>query len=239
MNLPFKHLCCFALILILPADAYATWSISAVDRKTGEAGVAGASCTSDVSGIASVVPGKGAIVVQAASNYFARMKGAGLMDKGVPADEILAAIRDKQFNPEDQQYGLVTLYDDSAPLVYSGVNITNWQGAKLGVDVATLGNTLVGQAVVDDAFQAFDANRDKSLAERLMLALNAGAKAGGDHRSGTQHARSAFVMVYQPRSDSNLTLAVTGIKLGGKPAVVLLNEQFERWQRGARRRGRR
>jgi hypothetical protein len=37
-------------------------------------------------------------------------------------------------------------------------------------------------------------------------------------------------MVYQPQSDSNLTLAVTGIKLGGKPAVALLKEQFERWK---------
>jgi uncharacterized Ntn-hydrolase superfamily protein len=230
MNSPFKHLCYLALILILPPNAYATWSIIAVDRKTGETGVAGASCTSDVTGIASVVPGKGAIVVQAASNYFARVQGAGLIDKGTPPNEILATIRDKQFDPEHQQYGVVTLYDDSAPLVYSGVSISNWRGAKLGADVATLGNTLVGQAVVDDAFEAFDTNKDKSLAERLVLALNAGAKAGGDNRCGTQHARSAFVMVYQPQTDSNLTLAVTGIKLGGKPAVVLLNEQFERWK---------
>ena len=231
MNSPIKHLCCLALILIMPANAQATWSIIAVDRKTGEAGVAGASCTSDVSGIASVVPGKGVIVVQAASNYFARMQGAGLMDKGTPANEVLAAMRDKQFNPEDQQYGLVTLYGDGAPLVYSGSKITKWQGAKVGADVAALGNTLVGPAVIDDAFQAFDANRDKPLVERLMLALNAGAKSGGDHRCGTQHARSAFVMLYQPHSDSNLTLAVTGIKPGGKPAVVLLEEQFERWKR--------
>src|SRR6188768_3426338 len=107
MNSPIRHLCYLALILILPSDAYATWSIIAVDRKTGEAGVAGASCTSDVTGVASVVPGKGAIVVQAASNYFARMQGAGLMGKGTPPDEILASIRDKQFDPEKQQYGLV------------------------------------------------------------------------------------------------------------------------------------
>jgi uncharacterized Ntn-hydrolase superfamily protein len=235
MNSPIKHLCYLTLILILPSDAYATWSIIAVDRKTGETGVAGASCTSDVTGIASVVPGKGAIVVQAASNYFARVQGAALIDKGMPPDEILASIRDKQFDPEKQQYGVVTLYDDRAPLVYSGVSISNWRGAKLGADAAALGNTLVGQAVVDDAFQAFDTNRDKSLAERLMLALNAGAKAGGDNRCGTQHARSAFVMVYQPQSDSNLTLAVTGIKLGGRPAVVLLNEQFERWKQERKR----
>ena len=232
MNSQIRHLCYLALVLILPSDAYATWSIIAVDRKTGEAGIAGASCTSDVTGIASVVPGKGVIVVQAASNYFARVQGAGLIDKGVPPDEVLASIRDKQFDPEKQQYGLVTLYDDGAPLVYSGVSISNSQGAKLGADVAALGNTLVGQTVVEDAFQAFDTNRDKPLAERLVLALIAGAKAGGDNRCGVQHARSAFVMVYQPQSDSNLTLAVTGIKLGGKPAVVLLSEQFERWKHG-------
>lgn len=230
MNSPIKHLCYLALSLVLPSNAYATWSIVAVDRQTGETGIAGASCTSDVTGIASVVPGKGAIVVQAASNYFARVRGAGLIDSGMPPNEILAAIRDNQFDPEHQQYGVVTLYDDSAPLVYSGTNVSTWRGAKLGADVAALGNTLVGQAVVDDAFRAFETNRDKPLAERLVLALNAGAKAGGDNRCGTQHARSAFVMVYQPQSDSILTLAVTGIKRGGKPAVILLNEQFERWK---------
>jgi uncharacterized Ntn-hydrolase superfamily protein len=235
MTSTIKRLPCLVLIFILPSDAFATWSIIAVDRKTGETGIAGASCTSDVSGIASVVPGKGAIVVQAASNYFARVEGAGLIDKGRPPNEILAGIRDQKFDPEKQQYGLVTLYDESAPLVYSGVSIPDWRGAKLGADVAVLGNTLVGQAVVDDAFRAFNANRNKPLAERLVLALNAGAEAGGDNRCGTQRARSAFVMVYQPQSESNLTIAVTGIRPGGNPAVVLLNEQFERWRQGRKR----
>ncbi|MBL4702782.1 MAG: DUF1028 domain-containing protein, partial [Phycisphaeraceae bacterium] len=36
------------------------------------------------------------------------------------------------------------------------------------------------------------------MAERLMLALQAGEQAGGDNRCGSQYARSAFISVYNP-----------------------------------------
>ena len=122
------------LTLLISMPSYATWSIIAVDRKTGEIGIVGASCTFDVSGIASIVPGKGAIVVQAASNYFARMKGVDLMESDASLKEILDAMSSKEFNPEQQQYGLVLLNDDNAPLVYSGQKISDWSGSKIGDD---------------------------------------------------------------------------------------------------------
>jgi hypothetical protein len=54
-------------MLITTAYAHATWSIIAVNRATGEVWISGASCTSHVSGIEQIVPGKGAVVVQAMS----------------------------------------------------------------------------------------------------------------------------------------------------------------------------
>jgi len=197
---------------------------------TGEIGIVGASCTFDVSGIASIVPGKGAIVVQAASNYVARMRGVGLMNDGTNLQEILAVMKEERFQPERQQYGLISLEPDTNPLVYSGAEINDWNGEQVGKDFAVMGNILPGEQVVMNAYKAFNENRDKPLAERLMLALKAGEEAGGDKRCGTQYARSAFIMVYNPEDGAILKLAVQGIEKGGKPAVTLLNRQFDFWR---------
>ena len=224
-----KIISSFLLFIVFTTSSYATWSIIAVDRKTGEIGIAGASCTFDVSGIASIVPGKGAIVVQAASNYFARMQGVSLMENDATAQEILDGMKAERFRPEQQQYGVILLADGTKPIVYSGSEIRDWNGEMLGDDFAVLGNILVGEQVVKKAYEAFHLNRKKSLSERLMMALKAGEEAGGDARCGNQYARSAFIMIYQPINGAILKLAVQGIEDGKKPAVSLLNEQFKFW----------
>lgn len=217
--------------VLFSTHCYATWSIIAVNRKTGEIGIVGASCTFDVSGIASIEPKKGAIVVQAASNYFARMEGVSLMESNASAQEILNAMKAKRFEPEKQQYGVILLKEGTSPLVYSGAEIADWNGEMIGDDFAVMGNILLGEQVVEKAFDAFNQNRDKSLAERLMLALKAGEEAGGDKRCETQYARSAFIMVYKPQDGAILKLAVQGIQKGGQPAVTLLNQQFDFWRK--------
>ncbi|MEL6810858.1 MAG: DUF1028 domain-containing protein [Bacteroidota bacterium] len=226
----FSFLFLFLFSLFFPSQALATWSIIAVDRSTGEIGIVGASCTFDVSGIASLVPGKGAIVVQAQSNYFARMKGVQLMNHGASTDEILTAMRHKDFDPENQQYGVVLLDTDMAPLCYSGSQIADWSGQLIGDDFAVMGNILVGPEVLQSAFDAFNEHRDISLSERLMLALKAGEQAGGDKRCGDQYARSAFISIYNPDKDAISKLSISGIDKGGQPAVTLLAEAHAKWK---------
>ncbi len=219
------------LILILAifftTNANATWSIIAVDRDTGEIGIAGASCTFDVQGIASIVPGKGAIVVQAASSYFARMKGVELMSKDTPPVEILKAMSNKEFEPEKQQYGILVLSKDIAPLVHSGNLIKGWNGSKIGDDFAVLGNILVSEKVIGNAYSKYNSMREESLDDRLMSALKAGELSGGDKRCGPQYARSAFISVYNPKDGAILKLSVYGIDKEGKPAVTMLDQQFK------------
>lgn len=213
------------------SQSYATWSIIAVDRKTGEIGIVGASCTFDVSGVASIVPGKGAIVVQAGSSYPARMKGVELMSNGENLSDILNAMTEEKYDPERQQYGIILLNTEASPLVYSGNKISDWKGQKTGADFAVMGNILKGEQVLSHAYKAFDENRDKPLSERLMLALKAGEIAGGDKRCEIQFARSAFIMVYNPKDDAIYKMAIQGIEKGGKPAVSLLNRNFTHWRR--------
>lgn len=62
-------------LLLQPKIAMATWSITAVDPKTKQVGIVGASCTDSVYGIAGIAPGKGVIAAQAMSNMQAKSLG--------------------------------------------------------------------------------------------------------------------------------------------------------------------
>ena len=86
------------LLTALHFSSFATWSIIVVDPKTKEIGLAGASCTSSVYGIGAIVPGKGAIVVQAMSNGLARLQGFRMIMDGATPAAILEAIRSPNYD---------------------------------------------------------------------------------------------------------------------------------------------
>src|SRR5919112_1617826 len=92
------------LLTIFVIHSYATWSIIVIDPKTKEIGIAGASCTYSVFGIGAIVPGKGAIVVQAMSNPLARLHGFRMIMDGVAPEAILEKIRHPDYDPQQQQY---------------------------------------------------------------------------------------------------------------------------------------
>ncbi|MBT0587578.1 DUF1028 domain-containing protein [Alteromonas oceanisediminis] len=213
--------------MLLSFTTHATWSILAVDKQTGELGVAGASCTSDVSGIASIVPGKGAVVVQAASNYFARMKGVELMHTDQSLTHILNEMRVDKYSPEQQQIGLISLAEGAQPLVNSGDQIKDYSGHHVGEDVIVMGNLLVSPDVISDAYETFLNGRQAHFSARLMAALKAGEQAGGDKRCGSQAASSAFIWVYDPSVEGVVSLTIRGLAKGGKPAVSLLGEKLK------------
>src|SRR5688572_13050909 len=87
----------------------ATWSIIIIDPKTKEIGITGASCTPSVYGIGAIIPGKGAVIVQAMSNYAARVKGLKMLMADATPEEILKAMQDPEFDPEEQQYAVISV----------------------------------------------------------------------------------------------------------------------------------
>src|SRR6478609_8226814 len=109
-----------SLFFLITINSYATWSIIVIDPKTNEIGIAGASCTFSVYGIGGIIPGKGAIIVQAMSNKSAKKRGLQMMMANASPQQILDAIRDPQFDPEKQQYGIVCLKYLDQPLTYTG-----------------------------------------------------------------------------------------------------------------------
>ena len=236
----FALLTTVVFLLSQPGRAAATWSITAVDTKTREVGIAGASCTDFVYGIAGVAPGKGVIAAQAMSNMKAKRLGMKMLLEGASPQEVLAAITDPAFDPDFsvQQYGIVALGFEGKPATYTGAGTPGWKGDLRGHGVSVQGNILTDAKVVSNALTAFRrAAKDKkmNLADRLMAALEAGTKGGGgDRRCGAQRARSAFVVVERPTVTGNkpyLLINVTGQEAGGANPIELLRRKYDEWRR--------
>jgi uncharacterized Ntn-hydrolase superfamily protein len=225
-----------ALLLSTAPLAGATWSIVAVDPQTQEVGVAGASCTEFVFGIAGLAPGKGAIAAQAFSNMNAKRQALRLLQQGQGPRAVVDAITDAAFDATQslQQYGVVALGFEPAVAQHTGSNTNGWQGSLKGPHVAVQGNLLTGPEVLDDAYRAFNdeaARTGSRLADRLLAALEAGAARGGDLRCGAQRARSAFLLVAKPDDDARLPtvrLNITGSEAEGGNPLPLLRRAYDR-----------
>ena len=86
-----------ALALLTASNANATWSVAALNEETRTIAVAGASCSYMVYGIATVTPGKGVVLVQAASNAQARATAASMLANGESLQNILKHIRNDEY----------------------------------------------------------------------------------------------------------------------------------------------
>jgi len=220
----------------LPRSAAATWSIIVLDRKSQTVGVAGASCTSDVYGIASLVPGAGALVAQAIGYPPAVREAIRLLRGGVPVDSVLRAITSPALDSavENRQYAMVTF--TGGQIQYSGAALHAYQGVRTAEGVLVQGNLLTGSNVLDRTLEAVQRAQTAGLpmAEVLMAGLQAGAEAGGDSRCGAQRATAAFLTIAKPGDVPSwpyLTLRVVGVAQGSTVnAVTVLGERLRLWK---------
>jgi uncharacterized Ntn-hydrolase superfamily protein len=234
MNMLQRFCLSLLLLIVFAVNANATWSIIVIDPKTREIGIAGASCTYNVYGIGAVIPGKGAIVVQAMSNYFARVKGYEMILADAPPDSIIKAMQDPFFDPEEQQYAIVSIRYLDKPATYTGKENEPHKGALTARGISVQGNTLASagelQAVLDAALKA--QKESLRIEEVLMRALEAGAAHGGDKRCGNTKASSAFITVAQPGDDMrkpSLNLLVVGNDETVN-AVEALRKKLDKWK---------
>lgn len=167
------------------AKDVATFSIVAVDPKTGEVGVAVAS---RFFAVGSVVPwargGVGAVATQANANTRFGPDALELMRKGVPPEQIVKRLTGKDPQASRRQLGLVNLKGVSA--TFTGPECITWAGGTNGPSFAAQGNILTGPEVIEATKKAF-LETPGDLATRLYAALKAGDAAGGDSR-GRQSA---------------------------------------------------
>jgi uncharacterized Ntn-hydrolase superfamily protein len=216
-------------------NSFATWSIIIIDPKTKEIGIAGASCTSNCYGIGSIIPGNGAIIVQAMSNYNAHDMGRKAIIAGHPIEGILAALREGRFDPEHQQYAIITL-GQMNPVTYTGDSTIFYNGSITSNGISVQGNLLSNENMLKAVFDAAVQGQKDSLSvhEILMQALEAGSEAGGDKRCGEQKAQSAFIKVAKPEDNAEnpyLDLVIGGRPKGGDNAVAVLRKEYEKWRK--------
>ncbi len=174
-----------------------TFSIAAIDPRTGESGVAVTTRNACVgNGVPWVRKGVGAVATQAATRTEYGHELLDLMESGVSPADALAQRLAEDDNAGRRQIGVIGVDGRSAQ--HTGTD-SEWAGHRAGPNYVAQGNTLVGPEVMDAVAESFESTEGarRHLADRLIEALRAGHVVGGDARHG--EAQSAAVIVADPR----------------------------------------
>ncbi|MBY0492630.1 MAG: DUF1028 domain-containing protein [Cyanobacteria bacterium] len=201
-----RTLVTFALLLGLASPAFATWSVIAIDAKTGQVIIASATCVRqqgfperkpngardlmDVQAV--IVPGFGVAACQAGVDNTRenQMLVYREIKKGTPPAEIIEMLK-KDPNVERRQFGIVSIPNGGTITPQNnraGFNGTGNSRSSLyfgGVVgdyyYQVQGNTLLGDQVMYQAALAFTRAKG-TLADHVMAAMEAADENGGDHR---------------------------------------------------------
>jgi uncharacterized Ntn-hydrolase superfamily protein len=186
------------MLVALQANVFATWSVIAVDRKTGQIVIASATCVpqqafagfpakglKDIQAI--IIPGIAVAAAQANVDRTRRLQKliADELNKGTDPARIIDMLKADDQTHATRQYGIVDLEGRMAG--YSGANngkqSLDRQGRVEGTQVyfSIQGNILAGDDVVEEAAKAFRQAKG-SLTDRVMAAMEAADRRGGDRR---------------------------------------------------------
>jgi len=171
-----------------------TYSIVAIDRSTGEFGVA---VQSHWFSVGSVVPwieaGVGAVATQSFVEVSYGPLGLELMRAGKSAEEALAALLKADKNESVRQVAMVDARGKVA--AHTGKNCIPEAGHYLGDGFSCQANLMLKNTVWKAMADAFG-NAKGELVDRLIAALEAAEKEGGDIRG----KQSAAIIVVRGKS---------------------------------------
>ena len=218
-----------ALTLVVPASArqqraadgvtiddlgdpqYSTFSLCAIDPATGQSG---AGVTTRVPFVGRAVPhvraGVGAVCTQASTVVEYGPRGLDLLAKGVEPQAALAQLLSDDQARESRQVGLIDMKGRAA--AHTGKGNGNWAGSRQGPNYTVQANIMVGPEVVDAIAASFESTEGTGmpLAERMILAMEAGQSKGGDRRWG--NLQSAAIKIADPndpgRGNDHIALAI-------------------------------
>lgn len=139
--------------------------------------------------VGAVVPfaaaGVGAVATQSFANTTYGPKGLRLLRRGLSPRQALRELTQRDPGRAERQAGIVDARGRAA--TFTGADCMPWAGGITGRGFAVQGNILVGRKTVRAMAQVFRASAGRPLTDRLVAALAAGEKAGGDRR-GRQSA---------------------------------------------------
>jgi uncharacterized Ntn-hydrolase superfamily protein len=190
---------------------YSTFSLCAIDPATGQSGAA---VTTRVPFVGRAVPhvraGVGAVCTQASTMVEYGPRGLDLMAKGVAPSVAIPQLLSDDAQRESRQLGMIDMQGRSA--AHTGKQNSDWAGSKQGKNYTTQANIMVGPEVLDAVSATFEATEGTGmpLAERMILALEAGYAKGGDKRWGS--LQSAAIKIADPndpgRGNDHIALAI-------------------------------
>src|SRR5262245_5712426 len=209
----------------VPLDAagnpqYSTFSLCAIDPTNNQSGAA---VTTRVPFVGRAVPhvraNVGAVCTQASTRVEYGPQGLDLLAKGVEPQEALKQLLENDAQRETRQVGIIDMKGRSA--AHTGKQNNAWAGSRQGKNYTVQANIMVGPEVVDAVAASFESTEGSGwpLAERMILALEAGQAKGGDRRWGS--LQSAAIKIADPnnpgRGGDYIALA---IEVGEHPEPV-------------------
>ena len=168
-----------------------TWSIVARDPESNAFGIA---IASKFFAVGAMCPhmrrGAGVMSSQSLVNPYLGVWGIRLLESGTPAPAAIDAL--VAADPGHATRQLHAVDSSGRPGAFTGTDCVPWAGHRLDDGVSVAGNMLAGPAVIEDTLESYLAHSDKPFAERLLRAMDAGERAGGDKR-GRQSAALRIV----------------------------------------------
>jgi uncharacterized Ntn-hydrolase superfamily protein len=162
-----------------------TYSIVAYDPETGDIGVAVQSHWFSVGTVVTwAEPGVGAVATQSFSNPAFGPQGLALMKSGLSAEQALKAMLLADDGRDFRQVGIIDINGNAAN--HTGQKNIEAAGGIVGENYAVQANMMENDQVWSAMSRAFE-SAVGSLAERMLLSLEAAQAVGGDIR-GKQSA---------------------------------------------------
>jgi len=180
-----------------------TWSIIGRDP---DSGAMGAAVSSRFFAVGALVPHAatrvGVVCTQALLNPFYGPQGLRMMREGIAPQVAIDALTGADEVSAQRQLHLMSA--QGAVAAFTGTECVEHAGHRVALDVSVAGNMLTGPEVLDATLDAFAEGAGKPLAERLLRALAAGERAGGDKRG----KQAAAIVVHGGESYPDLDLRV-------------------------------
>jgi uncharacterized Ntn-hydrolase superfamily protein len=195
--------------------APSTFSIVAYDTANGDLGVA---VQSKFIAVGAVVPWAkarvGAVATQASANVSYGPRALSMLESGLTSSQVL-----ERLLADDEHSGVrqVAIVDSKGGVaVHTGSECMEWAGHVTGEGYSCQGNILAGRAVVESMARAYDTAKG-DLIDRLLAALTAGQKAGGDRR-GQQSA--ALLVVREKGGYEGFTDRYVDLRVDDSPRPI-------------------
>lgn len=180
-----------------------TYTVVARCPRTKRLGVVLATRAPSVGNRCPVVrPRMGAACVQLIADPRQTMLAGRLIDLGYSAAKVVAELEASDPHIAMRQIGVVDSFGGTA--AFSGPTDNGFSGHIEGDNFVAMGNMVAGAEVVDAMAASMTGSADQDLADRLMLAIEAGTAAGGQ----VEGQFSGSVLVYGDEPFAEVDLRV-------------------------------